>query len=334
MIIETNMQPKVSVIIPVYNVSAYIERCVHSLFKQKLEDIEFVFVDDSSTDNSMEILKSILVHSYPERFKQTKIIRHDRNRGVAAVRNTGLDNATGAYVGWTDPDDWVDVEMFLQLYNTAIENDSDIVWCDFFLCTKNDKYLHSMRNAEDGMVNIKALLLDRRHGNLWTSIAKRELYFEHGIRFLEGFDVMEDKYVLVQLMFFAKNIKYIPRPLYYYEKNNSMSYTSSWDDLGVPQTAMGNLNAMIRFLDNTDLKKELYMEMKYAKLIVKKGLLNSLNIQSFRIWKELFEEENKYVLSCPNMTLKQRILGWCIHQGWWMIAKIWIKVKNSLIHLT
>jgi hypothetical protein len=70
------------------------------------------------------------------------------------------------------------------------------------------------------------------------------------------------------------------------------------------------------------------MDMIYAKLILKKGLLNSLNLKAFKIWKDLFAEENKYVLSCPNMTLRQRILGWCISHEWWAVAKIWVNLKQ------
>ena len=69
----------------------------------------------------------------------------------------------------------------------------------------------------------------------------------------------------------------------------------------------------------------------YAKLIFKKGLLNSLDIKSFQQWKMLFEEENSYVLSCPNMTLKQKVLGWSISHGWWFVAKIWIFLIKLII---
>jgi glycosyltransferase involved in cell wall biosynthesis len=293
--------------------------------------MEFVFVDDCSTDGSIAMLESLLASSYPGRVEQTKIIRHDRNRGVAASRNTGLDNATGTYIGWADPDDWVDTDMFLQLYDPAVKNDLDIVWCDYYVCSGGQKFLQSMRSAENNVEVIKKLLTGTRHGSLWTCIAKREFYLKHKIRFLEGVNVMEDKYALVQLMTFAKNIKYIPAPLYYYEKDNANSITASWKDLDVPQAAIENLSAIIRFLNDTDFGEKLSVDMKYAELVLKKGLLNSLNLASFRIWKSLFPEANDYVWSCPNMTQRQKILGWCINNEWWTIAKIWINVKNKLM---
>jgi glycosyltransferase involved in cell wall biosynthesis len=327
-----NRRPQVSVIIPVYNASPYMERCARSLFEQELEDMEFIFVDDCSSDNSIAIVKSLLHNSYPERVKQTQIVRHDKNRGVAAARNTGLDNATGDYIGWVDPDDWVEPEMFEQLYALVEKYDSDIVWCDMYIVYGRQKYLQSMRSVENNLAVIKDLLLGKRHSSLCVRIIRKELYFHNGIRFLEGSDTMEDKNVLVRLMVFARNIKYIPCPLYYYEKSNPTSHTASWNDLDVPRAAIENLNAIIQFLNNTNLREKLFMDMKYAKLILKKGLLNSSNLQAFKIWKDLFAEENKHVLSCPNMTLRQRILGWSIEHDWWIISKMWICVKRNLAH--
>ena len=71
--------------------------------------------------------------------------------------------------------------------------------------------------------------------------------------------------------------------------------------------------------------------MRYAKLIFKKGLLNANHIEAYKRWNELFAEENKYVLCCPNMTVRQKVLGWCISHGWWFVAKIWIRFKKGLI---
>ena len=93
--------PLISIIVPVYNVSRYIERCARSLFEQSLNDIEYIFVDDCSPDNSIEILHQIL-SDYPSRMAQVKIISHEKNRGVAAARNTGLKLASGEFIAQCD----------------------------------------------------------------------------------------------------------------------------------------------------------------------------------------------------------------------------------------
>ena len=84
---------RISVIVPIYNVKLYIERCVRSLMEQTLENIEFIFVNDCTPDDSMDILHYVL-EEYPKRREQIKIIEHETNRGISAVRNTGLKNAT------------------------------------------------------------------------------------------------------------------------------------------------------------------------------------------------------------------------------------------------
>ena len=107
--------PKVSVIIPVYNVEKYIEKCARSLFEQTLDDIEYIFIDDCSPDNSMLVLSKVL-KSYPKREAQVRIIRNPENKGVAYSRTIGMKAATGEYMIHCDPDDWVDKELYQNMY--------------------------------------------------------------------------------------------------------------------------------------------------------------------------------------------------------------------------
>ena len=122
---------KVSVIIPVYGVEKYIERCAKSLFEQTLHDIEYLFIDDCSPDNSIKILESLL-DSYPSRKANTRILKMSTNSGQAAVRMRGMKEATGEYLIHCDSDDWVDHQMYEKMYNYAKSNDYDMVWCDYY----------------------------------------------------------------------------------------------------------------------------------------------------------------------------------------------------------
>ena len=115
----------VSVVIPVFKVRNFIERCATSLFEQTLEDVEYIFVDDASPDDSIEILKECL-ERYPKRKAQVQILTHEQNKGLPAARNTGLAVATGEYVFHCDSDDWVESTMLEDLYVTAIQNSADI----------------------------------------------------------------------------------------------------------------------------------------------------------------------------------------------------------------
>ena len=97
---------KVSILVPIYGVERFIERCARSLFEQTYPNIEYVFVNDCTADRSVEILKE-LVEDYPGRKDAVKIISHEKNRGLAAARNTALENATGVFICHVDSDDWV-----------------------------------------------------------------------------------------------------------------------------------------------------------------------------------------------------------------------------------
>ena len=98
--------PKLSVLVPVYNVEAWIDKCARSLFEQTIDDVEYIFVDDCTSDRSIEILTATLAE-YPRRIPQVKIIHHDKNRGLVASRNTALRVATGDFIIHCDSDDWV-----------------------------------------------------------------------------------------------------------------------------------------------------------------------------------------------------------------------------------
>jgi len=97
----------VSVIVPIYNVEGYIEKCVRTLFEQTYQNIEYIFVDDCSPDNSVNILE-IVLEEYPDRKNQVHIVRHEINKGSASSRNTGLDLVNGEYIMFADSDDYTD----------------------------------------------------------------------------------------------------------------------------------------------------------------------------------------------------------------------------------
>ena len=128
--------PKVSIIIPVYGVEKYIERCSRSLFEQTLDDLEYLFIDDCTPDKSIDVLKNIL-EEYPNRKNQVVIHRMDQNSGQAIVRRWGMLNATGKYVTHCDSDDWIDVRMYEAMYNKAITNNADVVVCDYEITDGN-----------------------------------------------------------------------------------------------------------------------------------------------------------------------------------------------------
>ena len=110
--------PLVSVIVPVYGVERYIERCAVSLFEQTYKDIEYIFVNDATPDKSIEVLKTVM-ERYPERAKAVRIVEHPQNRGVSAARNSGVETASGEYLWQVDADDYIEKNAVRTLVDTA-----------------------------------------------------------------------------------------------------------------------------------------------------------------------------------------------------------------------
>lgn len=116
---------KVSVIIPIYNAEEYLEECLNSVINQTLKEIEIICVNDGSTDNSLKIIEQ-----FQRKSNKIKLISQ-KNAGVIKARITGLENATGKYIGWIDSDDFIDKNMFSKLYKMAEENNADISFCNY-----------------------------------------------------------------------------------------------------------------------------------------------------------------------------------------------------------
>ena len=117
---------KLSVCIPVYNVAPYVEKCARSLFGQTYADLELIFVDDATPDDSLSVVERVLAE-FPARRAQTKILRHERNRGLVAARKTAMNAATGELLAHCDSDDWLDLDFYEKLVSRLVETGADVV---------------------------------------------------------------------------------------------------------------------------------------------------------------------------------------------------------------
>lgn len=208
----------VSIIVPVYNVEKYINRCIESLINQTFSDIEIILVDDGSTDTSGE-----KCDYYAERDSRIKVI-HQSNRGLSGARNQGIDSALGEWLLFVDSDDYVESEYVECLYREAIISNVDIAICNYVFRMEDGKeFARSSysyvpkRNAFD---NIDALLLfeDKQYGTffdiVWNKIFKKTLF--SGIRFPEGISLVEDISVMPDLYYKAKRVSIVAEKLYNY----------------------------------------------------------------------------------------------------------------------
>lgn len=219
---------KVSVIIPIFRVEKFIERCAISLFEQTLDSIEYIFVDDTTPDKSIEILTDVL-ERYPQRKPQVTILRHDVNKGLPAARNSGLSVAGGEYVFHCDSDDYLESNALEQMLNVAEKTDSDIVWCDYYLSFSMNERIMVQPNYSNSQEAIKGMLSGTMKYNVWNKLAKRRLYVDNSISFPAGHSMGEDM-TMIKLFAHAKKVAYINAPLYHYIRLNTDAMTQSYSE--------------------------------------------------------------------------------------------------------
>ena len=213
---------RVSIIVPVYGVERYIERCAVSLFEQTYPNIEFVFVDDATKDKSIEILEQVIAR-YPARQKDVRIITHPQNKGLSAARNTGIDAIKGDYLLHVDSDDYLATDAIEHLVNKAEENNADIVLFDTNVVTTNGIHTVTVR-YNDKESYLKALLQHTANCAHWNKFYRKALLERTGIRSDERVRLAEDYAVTPRLVHQAQIITVLHEPLYYYETTNQSSY--------------------------------------------------------------------------------------------------------------
>ena len=218
--------PKVSILVPVYGVERYIEKCARSLFEQTFGDIEYVFVNDRTKDRSIEVLRSVL-ELYPERKPQVRIVEHEKNLGLAGARNTAVALARGEYVLHVDSDDYLEPEAVERLVRVAEAERADIVVFDAFLEFEKRNTVLKSGFDSDKEIYLRKLISRQASAAVWGKLIRRSLYTDHNIDIPAGFDYGEDYAVSPRLAFFANRIAYLPEPLYHYVQYNAGAYTKA-----------------------------------------------------------------------------------------------------------
>lgn len=225
MLTESIEKIKISVCVPIYGVEKYIERCARSLFEQTMIDgIEFIFVNDCTKDKSIEILEAVLAE-YPQRKDQVRIIHHEKNSGLVAARNTGLKHAAGDYIIHCDSDDWVDLNMYENMYNKAVECDADMVYCDYKLEAKDTKEV-MINKLLTSAAMLNGILDTSIHGALWNKMFRKEIALDEKLYAPEHICLMEDTLRVSQMLLNCKKIVKCDMPVFYhYQREHDGSYT-------------------------------------------------------------------------------------------------------------
>jgi len=209
------IKPKVSIIIPIYNVAPYLRRCLNSVVNQTLREIEIICINDGSTDSSLEILTE-----YAELDERIKIINFNKNKGVSVARNKALAEARGEYIGFVDGDDSVDIDFFERLYTVAHNEQVDIAKAKERKISTDGESTTSELNELITKIGARVFSAE-----FVTAIYRNSLLKKHNILFPENITNAEDNVFLTKVMLKTNNIKCIDDTYYYYHRRDNSAHS-------------------------------------------------------------------------------------------------------------
>ncbi len=306
---------KVSVIVPFYNVEKYIDKCLNSLVNQTLEDIEIIIVNDGSKDNSENIAKK-----YASKYKNKIIYLEKENGGLSDARNYALPYATGEYIAFLDSDDYVEFDMYKQMYEKAKKENADIVECDFLWEYPNERIESKGRTYND-----KHDILLNARVVAWNKLIKRELIEKTKVKFPYGLRY-EDVEFFYKLIPYINNLEIVNKSfVHYVQRDNSISNSQN----SRTKEIIDILDNVIDYYKKNSIYEEYKNELEYnyARYLLCSSFLRMIMIEDKKERKEIIKYswdklndtfpnwkknnyiknknlKNKYMLSVNNITIK------------------------------
>lgn len=259
--------PKVSVIVPVYNVEKYIERCINSLINQTLQDIEIIFIDDGSTDSS-----KIIIEKYLNLHREKIKYYYKKNGGLSSARNYGIPHAKGEYIAFLDSDDYIEPTMYEEMYNVAKKENSDMVECDFIW-----EFPNKQKYDCGQIYNGKKEALEKARVVAWNKLIKREILEKEKIEFPFGLRY-EDVEFFYKLLPSLNKISFVKKYfIHYVQRDNSIVNTQNSKTKDIFKA----LDNVIDYYKKNDYYKEYkeQLEYTYARLLLCSSLKRMCKIK-------------------------------------------------------
>lgn len=304
--------PKVSILVPIYGVEQYIERCAISLFEQTYDNIEYIFVNDATRDNSIAILNTV-INRYPHRKPAVRIIHHPANKGISAARNTCMDNSTGTYLLFVDSDDYIAQNAIEHLTAYAENAHADIVLFDANILTTNGVVTNSI-NFNDKTTYIKSLLQHTEKCAHWNKFYRADFYRRSGIRCNESIRLAEDYAVTPRLVHEAQTIAVLHEPLYFYETRNQSSYVHNLTRSAIESQYRADkvLVEWFRKVQDIDTYKDI------VDILPIRSMVSLIKGSDMSGWIEIRDVYSEYLsLSGDKMTWVNRIIYHLVQQQRW-----------------
>ena len=270
--------PKVSVIVPIYNVEKYLEKCINSLLSQTLEDIQIILVNDGSKDNSGNIARE-----YEKNNKNRIIYVEKENGGLSDARNYGLKYATGDFIAFLDSDDYIEKNAYEEMYNKAIEENADYVECDFIWEFPNkirvDKQ-YPYKNKKEMISFVRVVA--------WNKLIKRQLITDNNLEFPKGLRY-EDVEFTYKLIPFINKFAYVDKPFIHYVQREGSIVNVQNERTAEIFTVLDNV---IEFYKKNNIYEKYRdeLEYNYARYLLCSSLKRMCKIKDKTIREKLLTE--------------------------------------------
>jgi len=313
------MNPKLSIIVPIYKVEKYLPKCIDSILSQTFTDFELILVNDGSPDNCGRICDE-----YAKKDRRV-IVVHKENGGLSSARNAGIKLSQGKYIGFVDSDDYIDEKMYEILYNNAELHSSDVVVCDYKKINVNDTYDKNRHNNELNIshyTNIEALyqlypqklepdMANKGRDVKWNIICNK--LFKRGIFekliFKEG-RIHEDEFIIHQILYNCTKVTYISTILYFYVQspNSIMRSTYSKSKLDKVYALKERADYFMKIEEDTlgHLAYKSFLESFFWNYIIAKSELKN-DRQELKKLKNTFASSINSLLINPLIGWKQKI---------------------------
>ena len=305
---------KITIAVPVYGVESYIGKCALSLFEQTYSNLEFLFINDCTPDNSIGVVERVL-NKYPNRHDQVRIVNQPERKGCPAARNLAVQLATGDFLFHVDADDFIEKDAISSLVSEQIATNADLVVAKYAIETQKAtsiaKYCDISKTKEE---IVKDCLNDKSAQSVWGILIRRQLYIDHNIRADESFHVGEDWQVSPLLLYYADRIAYVDKVVYHYQlsRPNSITMTSQVSVSNKKNQLICFVKTMNCLLDSFKDKGKFYLDVIYRKkaILVQDAMIyccKDRDKKSFRFLRdELDSIDDRYlaVLGQPNPVIR------------------------------
>lgn len=279
----------ISILVPFYNVEKYVGKCVESLFKQTYPNIEYVFVNDCSPDNSLEIIKE-KIDKFNITQEKIRIVNHKYNMGISTSRNDCIANAKGDYILFIDSDDWIEENMVEKLVDAAKKNHADISGCGYTEEYPNKSIHFPQKYTNDHTEMMKAITLLTIKGVMWKLLIRRSIIVNNKIKFIPDNNMVDDYLFCCQIFYFAKTFASVDECLYHYIQYNPNNY-SHITLFNIESQAKAVIETE-KFYKENGIYDTLKNELNQRKFLLKMPLVLDKNCINTKKWRMIFPECN------------------------------------------